>query len=301
MKEDFELLLLDRIAAIQAADKQYDLQNNAYISFSGGADSTALHYLIDEALPGNRIPRLYVNTGIDYNKITEYVKKLADNDDRIIMIKPTLPIKQTLEKYGYPFKNKDFSYRYGLFQRLGFTKGIKKWLTLNGWIGVPQKLKELFTEDKKISDIKISDKCCIKLKEEPLINKSKELNRNIAIIGILGDESGRRRRFVKNCFTKTKEQVKFYPMVKVNKEFEKWFLNKKNIKLCELYYEPFNFERTGCKGCPFDLHLQKDLETMQKYFPNERKQCEVIWEPIYDKYRKMGYRLKKDKKCKKLF
>ena len=44
---DNEFLLLDRIDKIQAINKQLDLENNAYIAFSGGKDSTILHYLID--------------------------------------------------------------------------------------------------------------------------------------------------------------------------------------------------------------------------------------------------------------
>ena len=65
---DNELLLQDRIAKIQAINEQYDLLNNAYIGFSGGKDSTILHYLIDMALPGNNIPRVFINTGIEYKK-----------------------------------------------------------------------------------------------------------------------------------------------------------------------------------------------------------------------------------------
>lgn len=29
-------------------------------------------------------------------------------------------------------------------------------------------------------------------------------------------------------------------------------------------------------------------------FPNERKQCEIIWKPVYAEYRRLGYRLRKD-------
>jgi 3'-phosphoadenosine 5'-phosphosulfate sulfotransferase (PAPS reductase)/FAD synthetase len=61
-----EFLLRDRIAKIKSINEQYDLENNAYLSFSGGKDSTVLHYLLDEALPENKIPRLFLNTGIEY-------------------------------------------------------------------------------------------------------------------------------------------------------------------------------------------------------------------------------------------
>lgn len=32
--------------------------------------------------------------------------------------------------------------------------------------------------------------------------------------------------------------------------------------------------------------------------PNERKQCEYIWQPVYAEYRRLGYRLKKVEKIK---
>ena len=91
---------------------------------------------------------------------------------------------------------------------------------------------------------------------------------------------------------------RFNPLIKVNDEWEEWFIQEYNIELCSLYYEPYNFVRTGCKGCPFSLNLQNDLETMERYFPAERKQCEIIWKPVYDEYRRLGYRLKKGEQLK---
>lgn len=35
-------------------------EDKFYISFSGGKDSTVLHHLIDEAIPGNKIPRVFI-------------------------------------------------------------------------------------------------------------------------------------------------------------------------------------------------------------------------------------------------
>ncbi len=48
-----------------------------------------------------------------------------------------------------------------------------------------------------------------------------------------------------------------------------------------------------CKGCPFALHLQDELENMARLLPNERKQCEILWKPVYEEYRRIGYRLDK--------
>ena len=70
-----EFLLADRIQKIQSMNNLYDLEQNAYISYSGGKDSTVLSHLIDEALPNNKIPRVYLNTGIEYLMIVSFVER----------------------------------------------------------------------------------------------------------------------------------------------------------------------------------------------------------------------------------
>lgn len=92
----------------------------------------------------------------------------------------------------------------------------------------------------------------------------------------------------------------FQPLVPITKEWEDWFIEECHVVICDIYNEPYNFPRTGCKGCPFALHLQKELDILEEYFPNERKQCEIIWKPVYDEYRRLGYRLKKNEKYKQM-
>ena len=84
---------------------------------------------------------------------------------------------------------------------------------------------------------------------------------------------------------------KFHPLKVVSAEWEEDFIKENNIKLCDLYYPPYNFTRTGCKGCGFSLDLAKDLEIMKQLLPNEYKQCNIIWKPVYDEYKRIGYRL----------
>ena len=106
---DYELTLFDRLEVIKATNQKYDLEHNAYISFSGGKDSTILHYLIDMALPNNNIPRVFADTGIEYQAIRDFVYDLAKKDPRFVILKPSQPIKPMLERIGYPFKSKEFS------------------------------------------------------------------------------------------------------------------------------------------------------------------------------------------------
>ena len=292
---DYELTLFDRIEVIKTAYEKYDLEHNAYISFSGGKDSTLLHYLFDEALPNNRIPRVYIDTGIEYQMIREFVYSMAKNDDRFVIIKPTLPIKATLEKYGYPFKSKEHSFKLHEWQ-LGNreTNFIKKYLG-NGDYSCPKKLKYQFSDDFKIN---ISHMCCVKLKKQPIKKWMKENGKPISITGMRREEGGQRAT-LKCILTDKKGNVeKFHPLAVVNDDWEDWYIKERNIRLCELYYPPYNFIRTGCKGCPFNLNLQKDLDTMEELLPNERKAYEVIWKPVYEEYRRIDYRLTKSEQIK---
>ena len=290
---DNELLLFDRLEVIKTTILKYG-EDNFYLSFSGGKDSTILHYLIDMALPGNKIPRVYADTGIELKMVRDFVLKLKKNDDRIVMIKPSHSIKETLEKEGYPFKSKKHARWLDNYQRKGMYQPIKNYLSegdKNLYQPCPEKLKYQFTKDFKI---RVSDKCCIRMKEEPLEKWAKENKKPYGIVGIMREEGGRRMG-AKCLMFKGSKLWHFQPLAVVSKDFENWYIDKYNLEICDIYKPPYNFERTGCKGCPFALHLQHELDTLEKFFPNERKQCEFIWEPIYKEYRRIGYRLKEKK------
>ena len=113
---EYDFLLQDRIAKIQAINKEYDLEHNAYISFSGGKDSVVVSKLIDLALPNNKIPRVFINTGIEYVDMVKYVRERQKQDDRIIILNSGVKIKPTLEKVGYPFKSKQHSHNLMIYQ-----------------------------------------------------------------------------------------------------------------------------------------------------------------------------------------
>lgn len=289
--EDFELLLFDRVEVIKTTIKKYGEQN-FYISFSGGKDSTVLHHLIDEAIPGNKIPRVFINTGIEYEFIRKYVIDLKQKDDRFVIFNSNVNITKMLHDKGYPFKSKEHSCKLAMYQNKGInTKSIERYLDENNSFKCPDKLMYQFTDE---FELKISDRCCYELKKHPIQRYEKESGRNISILGLRMGEGGQRANH-NGCvvFDKNHSLKKFKPLNPCNDNFIKWYIQINDIKLCKLYYSPFNFHRTGCKGCPYSINLQEQLEIMDKYLPNERKQCELIWKPIYNEYRRIGYRLKR--------
>lgn len=282
-----ELLLFDRLEVIKTTLKEKI--NDCYVSFSGGKDRVVLSALIDLALPNNNIPRVFINTGIEYLKIVEFVKKEQEKDKRIVVINPTMSIKKVLETYGYPFKSKEHSCKIGQWQKGSKAKSIVDYRDKEHF-GCPKILKYQFDKDFKI---KLSDKCCYKLKKEPIKKWAKENNKTISILGLRLGEHGQRENH-KGCvvFNKNGSIRVFKPMNPMSEEWEDWFIEKYKIQLCDLYYPPFNFKRTGCKGCPYNVNLKEQLEKMAMFLPSEKKQCEIIWQPIYEEYKRIGYRLK---------
>lgn len=294
---DYELLLFDRIEVIRSVNAQYNLENNAYLSFSGGKDSTVLHYLLDLAIPGNSIPRVYINTGIEYNDVVDYVKTLAKQDSRIEVVDSKKNIKKILDEYGYPFKSKEHSLRVEQFNKGSNANFIKKYLRKTDYKGgyvCPKKLLYQFQEKGKYH---YSNHCCDKLKKKVAVEWQRKNNRTIVLTGMRSDEGGNRKK-IKDCILTDKKGnlKKFHPLLVVDENFLNEFIKRNKIRLCKLYYPPFYFKRTGCKGCPYAIDLEEELQKMEIYLPTERKQCEWIWKPVYEEYRRLGYRLKKEEK-----
>ena len=287
-ENDYELILFDRIEKIKQINSEYDLETNAYLSFSGGKDSTILHYLIDLVLPNNNIPRVFINTGIEYQAIIEFVKELAATDKRIIILNSGVNIKQMLDKEGYPFKSKEHSSKINMYQKGSRSASVMRYKEGNRF-SCPKILQYQFSPD---FQLKVSRNCWHRLKKEPIKSGQKANNKSIILTGMRRDEGGQRANI--GCITTDANgNLKmFHPLLVVNEEFEKEFIKRNNIKLCKLYYHPYNFERTGCKGCPFALGLQKQLDVMERLLPAEKKQCEILWAPVYEEYRRIGYRLR---------
>ena len=175
------------------------------------------------------------------------------------------------------------------------SKTVRDYLDETNEYKCPEKLRYQFTPENKL---KISDMCCKKLKKEPSKKWSDENEKTIVMTGMRSDEGGQRKnRQCSSFYTKDEKSArkgelkKFHPIFYMSDEWIEMFIKEYKIELCKLYYPPYNFKRTGCKGCPFNINLEKDLQTNGILLPNERKQCELIWKPVYQEYRRIGYRL----------
>lgn len=290
---DNEFILIDRIDSIKKVINKYGIENFV-ISFSGGKDSTVLSKLVDIAIPNNEIPRVFINTGIEYKAIVDFVHEKMKKDKRFIEIKPSIPLSMIFKKYGYPFKSKEHSQLVHLFQQNGHSKSTLRYYDPpenRKRFGCPKVLKYQFEEG---TQLKISDKCCTKLKKEPFSKWQEENSKPYKMTGERLLEGGLRASH-KGCLVidKNSKLKKFKPLNPITSEWLEWFINEYQVELCKLYDEPYNFKRTGCLGCPFNIKLQDTLDTLEKTLPLEKKKAEAIWKEVYQEYRKLNYRLKK--------
>lgn len=78
-------------------------EEGVYVSFSGGKDSTVLLDIARSVYPD--IKAVFVDTGLEYPEIREFVKSFENVD----WLRPKMTFKQVIEKYGYPFISKEVS------------------------------------------------------------------------------------------------------------------------------------------------------------------------------------------------
>ena len=134
-----------------------------------------------------------------------------------------------------------------------------------------------FKKYNKYKDLPISDKCCDKLKKEPLRRKAKELGMECAILGILASESYQREKdwleYGCNVFFKRRENQS-RPLSFWTENDIQEYINKYDVKISSLYEK--GYTRNGCMFCGFGVHLE----------PNGRNRYQRLKEthPLQYKY-----------------
>lgn len=78
--------------------------DGAYISFSGGKDSTVLLYIVREMMgyTQEQIPAVFSNTGLEYAEIQKFAKVHGAE-----FITPKMRFNEVISTYGYPLISKE--------------------------------------------------------------------------------------------------------------------------------------------------------------------------------------------------
>ena len=251
---------------------------NVYGSFSGGKDSTVLLHIARQMYPD--IPAVFVDTGLEYPEIRDFVKSIAD----VTWLKPEMNFRKVIETYGYPLASKEISKQISAARR-----GVKNAILAFDGKDVAGNETEYRKRYKKWkflyeSNIPISEKCCEVMKKKPAKKYEKETGRKPIIATMAEESTLRAQAWLKNgCNAFDGKRRTSQPMSFWTEQDVLTYLKEYHIPYAPVYGEIVDengklkttgASRTGCMFCMFGAHLEKE--------PN-RFQCMKITHPkIHD-------------------
>ena len=245
---------------IKEAVREFGL-DKVYISYSGGKDSTVLSHIAKTLYPN--ILHLFANTTNEYPETIQHIQwEKEKNGTNIITVLPIdchgeiWTFKKVVERYGYPMFSKRISnairtYQHALSERTKHNS--QTYINRN------------FKKYDKYKELPISDKCCDKLKKEPLRRKAKELGLECAILGILASESYQREKdwleHGCNVFHERNDN-QCRPLSFWTDEDIHEYITKYAVKIPKLY--EMGYLRKGCMYCGFGAQLEQEPNRFQK-------------------------------------
>lgn len=229
-------------------------EEKCYISYSGGKDSTVLSHIAKQLYPN--ILHLFANTTNEYPETLKHIQwEKTENGTNIITVLPIdakgeiWTFKKVVERYGYPMFSKRIANAIRTYQHAQTERTKQNSIDY---------INRNFKKYDKYKELPISDKCCEKLKKEPLRRKAKELGMECVILGVLASESYQREKdWLENgcnVFFKFKDNqckpLSFWTESDILEYIEKY-----NVKVSDLYN--MGYKRNGCMYCGFGVQLEE--------------------------------------------
>ena len=265
--------------------------DGVYVSFSGGKDSTVLLDIVRRDYPD--VPAVFVDTGLEYPEIREYVRGFAN----VTWLKPKKNFREVIHDYGYPFISKEVSQTVYEVRRS----------VANGKPGAAHRLKKLNGEaiDKNTGQLStynipqwkfmldapfaISHMCCNTMKKQPAKLYEKQTGRKPITAQMASESRLRKEQWIKhgcNAFDK-KRQIS-NPMSFWTEQDVLHYIKRYNLPIASVYgeivpeedgqlkgqmsLEDFGIcencaslkttgeKRTGCVFCGYGCHREKPGE-----------------------------------------
>lgn len=259
---------------------------NVYVSFSGGKDSTVLLHIARQMYPD--IPAAFVDTGLEYPEIRNFVKSIAD----VTWLKPEMNFRKVIETYGYPLASKEISKQISAARR-GAKNAI---LAFDGKdvAGNETEYRKRYKKWKFLyeSNIPISEKCCEVIKKKPAKKYEKETGRKPIIATMACESVMRQTQWLKtgcNAFDSAR---------KISTPLAFWtdqdillYLRTYAVPYCPIYGEivyengklkTTGVSRTGCMFCMFGAHLEKEPNRFQRMKITHPKIHDYCMKPMAD-------------------
>lgn len=272
-------------------------EGEVFVSFSGGKDSTVLLHIARSIYPD--IPAVFVDTGLEYPEIREFVKTI----DNVTIVRPEMNFRQVILKYGYPVASKDVA------KKVQYAKRGSNWAkkfvdgTAVDSEGRPSRYR-VSEKWLKLMDapFEVSAYCCDVMKKRTTQRYEKETGRK-PIIGTLAVESKIREQAWKRngCNAFDAQKPKSSPLSFWTEQDVLQYIKRFNIPYASIYgdivpteetirlpilneevdvLKTTGCDRTGCMFCMFGCHLEKEPNRFQRMKETHPKQYEYMLKPI---------------------
>lgn len=293
----------------------YDYWNGqVFISFSGGKDSTVLLHIAREVY--SDIVAVYVNTGLEYPEIQNFVKTI----ENVKILRPKMRFDEVIKKYGYPIISKDISEC--IYQgRNSLKKGITETVRLKrlmGEIKDKEGKKSRYNIEKYkpllYTDFICGSECCNVMKKKPIKDYIKQTGKHQITAQMASESRLREQQWLKNgCNGFEMKSPISNPMSFWKEQDVLQYIKENNLTIASVYGEvvykedrnkmsnnDYGFDcgrklcttecnRTGCIFCAFGAHLEKGesrFEKLKRTHPRQYEYCigggeyvNGIWQP----------------------
>lgn len=253
-------------------------EENVYISFSGGKDSTVLLHIVRSIYPN--IEAVFSNTGLEYPEIVEFVKSI----ENVTIIKPKKTFREVVNEEGYPIISKSVSNCVRLAKK-NIEEG-KDTLRVRQIRG--QEKGSLFNKGKweflLEAPFKISERCCDELKKKPFKEFHKKTGK-VPFIATMADEGKQREQAYLQTGCNAFKNGKSQPLGFWKEQDILEYIYINNIEIAPIYgqvvledgkYKTTGEKRTGCIFCMMGVHMEKSpnrFERLKETHPKLYNYC----------------------------
>lgn len=284
------------LRAIEFVEKLDDMGLNAHVSV-GGLDSITLLLFLRSI--GIDVPAVSVSS-LEDKSIQNVHKELG-----VISIPSGKPKVEILQEYGFPVISKKIAGRIDTLQNPTEKNKTVRHAIITGECGeqghfaknsrmkLPQKWLELFAGyenenegvNYKIAQFKVSNKCCLYMKELPCDKWAKDHNSK-PFLGLMASEGGQREEALveHGCNYFGKNTIRSAPFAPFLRQDLLQLALDLDVPVPEIYGKiergkdgtlyTTGAQRTGCSMCGFGVHMEKRPHRFDKLRERNPKEWE---------------------------
>ena len=264
--------------------------NQVYVSFSGGKDSTVLLDLVRKIIPD--VPVVFSNTGLEYPEIQAFARSKGAE-----FVRPKMMFNEVITKYGYPIISKEVANAIYYARRIRRERERESYpvrrLMLLGKLSANMSLekgenclifqerggmgdKSLFNKEKWLPIARdmpflVSHYCCEIMKKSPLGIYQRKI-KSYPYIGTMTEESRARKQawIRRGCNAFDSKKITSQPISFWTEQDILAYILRFNLDICSVYGDIERLDsgklhctgcqRTGCIFCGYGVHLEKQGE-----------------------------------------